>query len=294
MPVPAAYLGVILIWSTTPLASQWSMQSDFLFALTARLSIGAVVAMLMILLMRREVEWHRKAIAGYFIAGVTLCLAMGTMYWAMQYIPSGWVSVLFGLSPIITAVLSWMFLDEGRINLLSLAGILFGLLALFLIFSTSLNFTPQSSAGVAAAVFSTFSHAASAVWLKRLQPVKSALVLSTGGMLIAVPILLVVGSFIGTDWTPILSPREISAIIYLGIVASAIGFSLYYFVLRNVSATRVSLITQITPVVCLILGSWLNNEPLIANVWLGTALISLGLLMFEMGQRKMSARNSVG
>jgi drug/metabolite transporter (DMT)-like permease len=289
MPVRAAYLGIILIWSTTPLASQWSMQSGFLFALTARLSIGAVVAMFMIILLRKEVELHRKAMAGYAITGATLCLAMGSMYWAMQHIPSGWVSVLFGLSPIITAVLAWMFLDEGRLNLLSLAGIMFGLLALFLIFSSSLNFTPESSAGVAVGVFSTFSHAASAVWLKRLQPVKSGLVLSTGGMLIAVPILIIVGSFIGTDWTPILSIREISAILYLGVVASAAGFSLYYFVLRNVSATRVSLITQITPVVCLILGSWLNNEPLVANVWIGTALISFGLLMFELGQRKMIA-----
>lgn len=289
MPVRSAYLCVILIWSTTPLASQWSMQSDFLFALTARLSIGAVVAMVMIVLMRREVEWHRKALAGYAIAGGTLCLAMGAMYWAMQYIPSGWVSVLFGLSPIITAVLAWMFLDEGRLNLQSLAGILLGFLALFLIFSSSLYFTPGSSAGVAAAVFSTFTHAASAVWLKRLQPVKSALVLSTGGMLFAVPILIIVGSFIGTDWTPSLSLREVSAIIYLGVIASAIGFSLYYFVLRNVSATRVSLITQITPVVCLILGSWLNNEPLVANVWIGTALISFGLVMFELGQRRLVA-----
>ena len=72
MPVRAAYLGVILIWSTTPLASQWSMQSDFLFALTARLSIGAMVAILMVKLMKREVEWHAKAIAGYIIATVVV------------------------------------------------------------------------------------------------------------------------------------------------------------------------------------------------------------------------------
>ncbi|MBT5032727.1 MAG: DMT family transporter, partial [Proteobacteria bacterium] len=103
----------------------------------------------------------------------------------------------------------------------------------------------------------------------------------------ALPLLVITGTFAGTDWTPTLSPREIATIGYLGVIASAFGFSFYYYVLRNVSATRVSLITQITPVSCLILGSWLNNEPLIANVWLGAALIILGLLMYEFGQRRV-------
>ena len=289
MSVPAAYLGVILIWSTTPLAVQWSLQTDFIFALTARLTLGAAAALVLVLLLQRKIEWHRLAITGYVIAGTSLYVAMGSMYWALQYIPSGWVSVIFGLSPIMTAVLAWMFLDEGKLNLPSLAGILMGLTALVMIFSSSLEFSPESSAGVAVALFSTFMHSASSVSLKRLKPVKSGLVLSTGGMLVALPLLVVTGFFAGTDWTPTLSQREIATIGYLGVVASAIGFSCYYFVLRNVSATRVSLITQITPVSCLILGSWLNNEPLIANVWLGAALIILGLLMYEFGQRRVTS-----
>jgi drug/metabolite transporter (DMT)-like permease len=287
MSVPAAYMGVILIWSTTPLAVQWSLQTDFIFALTARLTLGAATALVLILLLRRKIEWHRLAILGYVIAGTSMYVAMLSMYWALQYIPSGWVSVIFGLSPIMTAVLAWMFLEEGKLNLPSLAGILMGVTALIMIFSSSLNFSPESSAGVAVALFSTFIHSASAVSLKRLKPVKSGLVLSTGAMLVALPLLVITGTFAGTDWTPTLSPREIATIGYLGVIASAFGFSFYYYVLRNVSATRVSLITQITPVSCLILGSWLNNEPLIANVWLGAALIILGLLMYEFGQRRV-------
>jgi hypothetical protein len=48
MSVPAAYLGVILIWSTTPLAIQWSAQgTSFSFAVMSRMLIGWVVCLLL-------------------------------------------------------------------------------------------------------------------------------------------------------------------------------------------------------------------------------------------------------
>ena len=287
MSVPAAYLGVIVIWSTTPLAIKWSVETDFLFALTARMALGAVVASGLIVILRKKLEWHRKALIGYGVAGMGIYLSMGAAYWSLQHIPSGWMSVIFGLSPIMTAILAWMFLDEGRLSLPGLAGILLGVLSLLLIFSSSLSFTPQSTAGVAAALLSTFTHSASAIWLKRLQPVESGLVLGTGGMLCSLPLLFITGLIIGTDWSPALGTREIAMILYLGMIASAIGFTLYFFVLRNVSATRLSLITQITPVTCLLLGSWLNDEPVIAVIWLGAFLIIVGLVLFEYGQRIM-------
>src|SRR5512139_3832922 len=42
MSVPAAFLGVILIWSTTPLAIKWSAEGGgFLFGVSARMLLGA-------------------------------------------------------------------------------------------------------------------------------------------------------------------------------------------------------------------------------------------------------------
>ena len=52
-----------------------------------------------------------------------------------------------------------------------------------------------------------------------------------------------------------------------------LGFALYYYVLRHVEATRVALITLITPVLALMLGHLLNGEALQAESVLGTASI---------------------
>ncbi|MDX1336059.1 MAG: EamA family transporter, partial [Gammaproteobacteria bacterium] len=44
MSVPAAYMGIIMIWATTPLAIKWSGESvGFLFGVSARMLIGLAV-----------------------------------------------------------------------------------------------------------------------------------------------------------------------------------------------------------------------------------------------------------
>jgi drug/metabolite transporter (DMT)-like permease len=75
------------------------------------------------------------------------------------------------------------------------------------------------------------------------------------------------------------------SIIYLGLIGSVLGFALYYYVLRHVDATRVALITLITPVAALMLGHFLNGEALQTEALTGSATILSGLLLFEYGQQ---------
>jgi hypothetical protein len=60
MSVPAAYLAVIAIWSTTPLGIQWStLGSSFSFAVMARMLIGLTVCGAL-LLARRVLRQDRR------------------------------------------------------------------------------------------------------------------------------------------------------------------------------------------------------------------------------------------
>ena len=50
MSVPAAYLAVILIWTTTPLAIKWSGEEPgFLFGVTGRMVLGTFTALLAVI-----------------------------------------------------------------------------------------------------------------------------------------------------------------------------------------------------------------------------------------------------
>jgi drug/metabolite transporter (DMT)-like permease len=50
-------------------------------------------------------------------------------------------------------------------------------------------------------------------------------------------------------------PRSGAAIVYLGVFGSVIGFALYYYVIKHLEASKVALITLVTPVIALLLGN---------------------------------------
>jgi drug/metabolite transporter (DMT)-like permease len=133
-------------------------------------------------------------------------------------------------------------------------------------------------------VFSVTAYSASAVAVKRIGADIPALATTIGGLLVTVPLLVTLYVLTGEPLPVVMPPRAILSIVYLGMIGSVLGFALYYYVLRHVEATRVALITLITPVLALMLGRLLNGEALQIEAMLGTAAILSGLLLFEYGQ----------
>ena len=91
--VRLSYLGVIVIWSTTPLAIQWSGQEvGFLFGVAGRMVIGCVLALALVMVLRLPMAWHKQAGQTYLAAGMGIYGAMMCVYWSAQFVPSGWIS----------------------------------------------------------------------------------------------------------------------------------------------------------------------------------------------------------
>lgn len=290
MSVPAAYLGVILIWTTTPLAIKWSGEGPgFLFGVTGRMVIGATLALLLLRLFGVAMSWHRQACLTYLTAGLGIYSAMLCVYWSSQYIPSGWISVIFGLSPIVTGVMAYYWLGDRDVGAAKVIGMLVGVAGLAVIFVSGRELGGNAVHGIAGVLLATLFHSASSVWVKRLNQSLHGMSVATGGLLVAAPLFLLTWSLGDAGWPVQLPERALFAIVYLAFFGSVLGFALYYFVLRNIAATRVALITLITPVTALMLGHWLNSEPLGWRLWLGTAMIMLGLLSFEAGDRGVAS-----
>ncbi len=284
MSVPAAYLGVIIIWATTPLAIKWSGEgAGFLFGVTGRMTIGVAVALLVLTLLRQRLGWGRRARRTYMAAGAGIYGAMLSVYWASQHIPSGWIAVLFGMAPMVTSLMSALWLGERAFTPARLGGMVLGLAGLMVIFGTALDIDAGVAMGVAAVFCATVFHSASAVWVKRLDAGLSGLAVTTGGLAVAVPLFLLTWFLTGATWPAEVPARAGAAIVYLGVVGSVLGFALYYYVLGHLAVTRVALITLVTPVCALFLGAVLNGEPLTGEVWAGTALIGLGLATYQFG-----------
>jgi drug/metabolite transporter (DMT)-like permease len=286
MSVPAAYLGVLLIWGTTPLAIQWSGQGvGYLFGVTGRMLISVILALVVLRLIGLRLLWHKQARRTYMAAGLGIFVAMTCVYWSAQFIPSGWISVIFGLSPIITGLMARYWLREQGLTQWRLIAVLISLSGLVVIFSVGLNSGVDFIFGLGGMLVSVTTHSASSVWVKRIDAQLHGLVVTAGGLLVAVPLFLLSWFLQGESWPQEIGERALTSIIYLGIIGSVLGFTLYFYILRYVETTKVALIALVTPVIALLAGQWLNAEQIDGQVWLGTGLILLGLAVFELGSK---------
>ncbi|MBN8763442.1 MAG: multidrug DMT transporter [Thiobacillus sp. 63-78] len=283
MSVPAAYLGVILIWSTTPLAIQWSAQgAGFSFAVMSRMAIGLAVCLLLLAATRTAFPFTPAARRLYAVSGLSLFSSMLLTYWGALHIPSGLISVIFGLSPLITGVFAALWLAERTLTPRRIGGLGLALAGLWLIFGQPWPGDAQATLGTLAVVAGMALQALGLVWIKRLNVRVSSLAITTGSLGVAVPCFVL--AWVMTDaaqWPAAITLRAGMAIVYLGILGSVVGFTLYYYIIKHLGAGRIALIMLITPVSALLLGQTLNHERIPAIGWAGIALIGAGLVLYE-------------
>ena len=284
MSLPAAFVSVILIWSTTPLAIKWSaLGVGFSFAVLARMAISTMICILLLAVLRIRFPLHSKARNSYLASGLSMFAAMVLTYWSAQYVSSGMISVMFGLSPLITSLGAALWLKEEAITLNKLAGMLLGLTGLVLVFQGGLGLGDGAVLGVAALFIAVVMQSLGLVWIKKIGDDSPPLATTLGSLSVALPLFFAAWWLADGHWPASLPERAVAATLYLGLFGSVLGFALYYYMIKHMDTGRVALIALVTPVMALLLGHGLNHEAVLPHVWFGTAFILLGLGMHHWG-----------
>lgn len=284
MSLPVAFVSVILIWSTTPLAIKWSVVGiGFSFAVLSRMAIGAMLCIVLLFALCIRLPLHSKARLSYLASGLSMFGAMALTYWSSRFINSGMISVMFGLSPLITSLGAMLWLEEETFTLHKLAGMLFGLSGLVLVFQGGLSLGDGAILGLIALFLAVVLQSFGLVWIKKIGDDSPPLATTLGSLLVALPLFFFTWSVADGNVPAALPVRAIAATVYLGVFGSVLGFALYYYLIKHMDAGQIALITLITPVMALLLGHGLNHEEVLPHVWLGTIFILLGLSLHRWG-----------
>lgn len=283
MSTAAAYFLLILIWSTTPLTIQWSTQgTGFAFAVLCRMLIGLLIAALLIACWRIGFPRHKRALRAYLVGGLGLFGSMALTYWGARYVHSGLISVLFGLAPLVSGVLAACWLEGETLTRAKVFGALLGAAGLAVIFLQRDALGGEHAvAGLAALFGGMFIYSVCLVGLKRIGDDSPPAATTVGTLLVSLPLFIAFWWITDGNVPAEMPPRTAGAIIYLGVFGSALGFTLYYFVIKHLKATKIALITLITPVIALLLGNLLNGERIAPGLWNGIGLILIGLAMHQ-------------
>ncbi len=287
MSIPAAYTTVVLIWATTPLAIKWSsIGLGYTGAALGRMALGAFLASLLVLLLRKPFPWHARAQRGYAVASLGVFGAMSLVYWSSQYVPSGLISVLFGITPILSGVLAYWILDERSLSPLRFLALLSAVGGLAMVFGGEAfaldGVNAPALKGLLGLVGATICFSLSAVLVKRYDSGIDPLSHTAGTLLYSLPGYVLTWYFMDGHLPVAVDSRSVMATLYLALFGSVVGFVAYFYVLQRLSTLTVALIPLLTPVLALALGNMLEGETLSVMALGGAGLILVSLAVFQL------------
>ncbi len=275
----AAIVAMCIIWGLTWVAIKIGLQ-DLPPFLSAGVRFALASAMLWpVVLLRRtplpktRPEYRKVFIPGILIYGLNYALA----YWGGQYIGSGLSAVLFASFPFMVAILAHYFLENDKLTMAKLAGLAIGFSGIVIVFYGGMELGSKSYWGMLALLFSSLSAAYANILIKRdlhhVDPMAAtALQMSLGTVL-----LLILG-MLTENWSDFhLTGSAAGSILFLSIFGSSIAFTLYFWVLKKTETSKLSLITFVTPLVALVGGYFILDEPVTARLAFGTLLVAAGI-----------------
>jgi drug/metabolite transporter (DMT)-like permease len=204
--------------------------------------------------------------------------------WGEQYIDSAVAAILNSSTPLFAMVIAHIFLDDDRITLPRLTGLLIGFVGIVIIVSRDLGqnesgmqYTTLLLLGQAAVLLASFLYAGSAVFAKRnlegLSPVVQGLVPIVGASTFLWLLVPIVEDPLSLPELPI----TWMAIAWLGLLGTGFAFILYFYLIHSVGPTRTTLVTYIFPLVGLVLGVIVLGEKLDLRLVVGAGLIIISV-----------------
>lgn len=282
MKVPVAYVSVVLIWSTTPLAIHWSNSSvSFIAAVTLRMLLACVLCIVILALLRRPLIKQKKDWLVFALSALGLFPNMALVYWAAQYIPSGLMSVLMGVYPFLVGIFSWLFFREKSFTPTKVFAVCLAVAGLIIVNLGQLQVGAKAALGVGAILTACILWAISSVFIKHLGAGMHPIRIGAGSMLVALPFFLLTWWITDGTVPEVMDGKSLFGIAYLVVAGSLLGHSLFFYILRECQVVTVSLITLLAPVLAVTWGALLAGESLSLQTKVGAGVILSGLVLYQ-------------
>lgn len=256
-----------------------------LFLAAMRFDIAGVLILSYVFL--TSTEWKPTTFGDYFTigAGGLITFAIATAFWGIgqEMTTSTLSGLMASFVPILTAGFSWLLIPEDRLSPIGVFGLLVGFSGALLIMipENSLTFGPGIVGKVMMLVGVTAS-ALGGVLIRWAEPSLPA-VSQTGWAIVIGAIMLHAASFLVEN--PLVdstvTPAGIFAVFFLGVVTSAIGRGIFFWLLGRRSAIEISITSYVSPVISAIAGWMLFGDEISVSMVLGFLIVVVGFAMMK-------------
>ena len=282
LPVTASiYALLVLIWATTPLAIVWSVQEVHpMWVLIIRYVGASIIALLLLKLMSNPLPFDQTSMKSYLAGSLNLIGAQLFIYLAANYLTSGLMALIFGFSPLIAGLIGHVILKNQKLIWLQWLGMAIAVSGLSFIFADSAD-SKINPIGVVLMLISIVSYISSIFWVKQINAPLSPMSQATGSLIISALGSLCMLPFIWQHMpTQMPSMQTIIGFVFTMIMSSIVAMLCYFWLIRRLSASTVSLSNVMTPIIALVLGATLNHEYISPNTFIGIAVVMFGIVIY--------------
>lgn len=270
----------VLLWSTGFIGSKYGIPFAEPFTLTLVRMI-VVVTILSVISFVTRAPWPKSVGQVLHISAAGLLVhatyLSGVLYAITLKLPLGFIAMIAGLQPVLTAVLAQLLLNE-RLNVTQWLGMALGMVGVVLVVVSKYGLGATNWPAMGAAAIALAGITCGTLYQKRFC---ANMDLRTGGVIqysatgVVVLVLAMIFETMKIDWTP----QFVFSILWLAVVLSIGAISLLYLMIRRGAASKVASLFFLTPSVTALMAFALFGESIASLGVLGLFVTAAGVAL---------------
>jgi drug/metabolite transporter (DMT)-like permease len=271
-----------LVWGLAwPAAKIGLRDCDPFLLASLRSIVGGIFLFVWRLQKTDKEQFDRHTLWISFVSGTCwVGIPMALTSWALLYINVGLGSILQSTTPFFVAICAYFLLGERQFSFAKIAGLVLGFLGIVLLFSDKpiTDITSVTILAAFAVFIPSILNAYGQVYARKHFHGKDQF----GFMTV---ILIIAGleslPFSFLNGMPKVTPTIdlVLAVLYLGIVASAIPFAVYFALLVRVDVVILSMVGYVIPVIAVVSGIILFGERMSPPEIVGSIMVLVGVIL---------------
>lgn len=240
---------------------------------------------------RTRDDWEYVLVSAVFVVALNNALLLS----GQEYTSGGIASMVYSLNPILSAGFARVLLSRGSFSTAERLGMILGLVGIAVIAHPTPGNLGAQTHGIGILFVAAIAVALGSVLTRRTEPNVSTLGGSAWAMLIGAVTLHASAAALGESPTVRLTPALIVAIVFLGVVGTAVAYGSYFTLLDAMGPVQTNLVSYVVPIVAsisswIVLGSSITIVTVVGFVIIFAGFVSLNWQEFAEEAHRLSAQ----
>lgn len=266
------------IWGSVYIASKYAMAA---MGPVTVLCFRYVVAGISLAILLRIRNTRRKVVKGdwkyiWIVGGLGYFVSITFQMMATNLLDASMASLVNSMNPIAISIMAAVFLKE-KIQKKHVVSICISIVGVYIILGV--GGASVSTSGLICSVCSILLWSITSVVIRKISGGYDPVQIALYGLLIALIFLIPAAALEAVRQPPVVSRSAVLACIYLGVVGTGVGHTLWNVGLKLLDASVCSVFYPLQPLTSSILGVVLLHEVLTWNFVVGGVLICTGIII---------------